>query len=507
MKRVTYIKYVILLAIIEGCMGSKSAEKLYYDLMRGYDELIRPVENVTEPVIVKFGVSISQLIDVDEKNQILVTSVWVKQEWHDFKLTWDPEEYDGLESIRIPIEQLWRPDFVLYNNADGDYDMQFMTNAIVGYKGDVFWMPPAIFKTSCLIEIEFFPFDEQLCKMKFGSWTHDSKYIDMAKLSGSVDLEDYWPNGEWAIMEAPINRHNLSYPCCPNEFYIDITVEFVIHRKPLFYVVTLVIPCLLISFLTILVFYLPSDAQEKITLSISILLALIVFLLLIPSIIPPTSNNLPLIGRYMLFTMGLVTASIFVTVVVINIHFRSATTHEMPQWIRKVFLQTLPTILCMSRPGGVQLCDGCKTPRAKRTSLNGVPFHPIWVGPDMKLSTKYMMNTITPSLLEEIQQRDNGGECSNKNELPTECREAVDSIEYIASHLKLYDENNLISEDWKYVAMVIDRIFLWVFAVLCTSGTLGIILNSPMLWEPEGKHNTTIPVPPEILHSVTYSEP
>ncbi|XP_071946484.1 neuronal acetylcholine receptor subunit beta-2-like [Antedon mediterranea] len=496
------LSYYIVLVTIAGCFGSKSAEKLYNDLMRGYEKLIRPVENFTDPVIVKFGVSISQLIDVDEKNQILVTSVWVKQEWHDFKLTWDPDDYEGLETIRIPIDELWRPDFVLYNNADGDYDLQFMTNAIVGYRGDVFWMPPAIFKTSCLIKIEFFPFDEQTCKMKFGSWTHDSSFIDMTPLYKSVNLEDYWPNGEWQIMEAPVERNNLSYLCCPNEFYIDITVKFIIHRKPLFYIVTLVIPCMLISFLTVLVFYLPSDAQEKITLSISILLALIVFLLLIPSIIPPTSNNLPLIGRYMLFTMGLVTASIFVTVIVINVHFRSATTHEMPDWIRNVFLHTFPKILCMSRPGGAKLCDRCDKSRGKRMSSNGRPFYPMWSSPDFKLSTKYMMNTITPSLLEEIQQRDS--DIDNSQDLPTECREAIDSIEYIASHLKLSDEDSLIREDWKYVAMVIDRIFLWVFAVLCTSGTLGIILNSPMLWEPVTKHNTTIPIPPILLESYEY---
>lgn len=72
------------------------------------------------------------------------------------------------------------------------------------------------------------------------------------------------------------------------------------------------------------------------TLSISVLLSLTVFLLVIVELIPSTSSAVPLIGKYMLFTMVMVIASIIITVIVINTHHRSPSTHTMPAWIRKV---------------------------------------------------------------------------------------------------------------------------------------------------------------------------
>ena len=137
-------------------------------------------------------------------------------------------------------------------------------------------------------------------------------------------------------------RHERKYNCCENIF-IDIVYSFHIRRLPLFYTINLIIPCLLISFLTVLVFYLPSDSGEKITLCISVLLTLtgkikrfnfintrivLVFLLVITEIIPSTSLVVPLIGEYLLFTMIFVTLSVMISVFVLNIHYRNPAMHR-----------------------------------------------------------------------------------------------------------------------------------------------------------------------------------
>jgi hypothetical protein len=57
----------------------------------------------------------------DEKNQIMTTNVWLRQEWYNHKLQWDPAMYANITKINIPSSSIWVADIVLYNNADGDY--------------------------------------------------------------------------------------------------------------------------------------------------------------------------------------------------------------------------------------------------------------------------------------------------------------------------------------------------------------------------------------------------
>ncbi|XP_039267702.2 neuronal acetylcholine receptor subunit alpha-3-like [Styela clava] len=459
-------KYIFFfLTLITGCFGTRDEEKLYRVLFSDYNPWIRPVENANDSVVVALELFMSQLVKVDEINQIMMTNLWLKQEWFDYKMQWDPSLYGDVRYLRIPSENIWRPDIVLYNTAVGRFQVEQTTKALVHYTGSITWTPPAIFKSSCSIDVSYFPFDTQNCTMKFGSWTYDKARLDLLMYSNKVNRKEYWESGEWEVLDASGYRHERKYNCCP-EIYPDITYSFYIRRLPLFYMINLIIPCLLISFLSVLVFYLPSDCGEKITLCISVLLSLTVFLLVITEIIPSTSLVIPLIGEYLLFTMIFVTLSIVVTVFVLNVHHRSPNTHEMPAWMKTLFLEILPKILLMKRP------------KSKRSALRDLAKATLGNG-RRTLQTESYRDKIR-SLPTQDGHNAGRSEQTTQHCFSADVKRAIDGVTYIAKHMQREDDASDVVNDWKYVAMVIDRIFLCIFVIGCIIGTTSLFLQ-PML--------------------------
>ena len=77
-----------------------------------------------------------------------------------------------------------------------------------------------------------------------------------------MNLKDYYPSGEWDILHVPAERHARIYECCPDEIYPDIFFNITLRRKTLFYTVNLIIPCVGISCLSVLTFYLPAGMAK-----------------------------------------------------------------------------------------------------------------------------------------------------------------------------------------------------------------------------------------------------
>ena len=88
---------------------------------------------------------------------------------------------------------------VLYS-ADEDIDSKFPTNIVVYSDGTCSWVPLGLYISSCPIDITWFPFDDQNCTMKFGSWTYDGSKINLTSMYDSIDINTYQLNGEWKLL-------------------------------------------------------------------------------------------------------------------------------------------------------------------------------------------------------------------------------------------------------------------------------------------------------------------
>ncbi|KAJ8954300.1 hypothetical protein NQ318_005884, partial [Aromia moschata] len=516
---------IVLDFFVEYCLSNPDAKRLYDDLLSNYNRLIRPVSSNNDTVLVKLGLRLSQLIELNLKDQILTTNVWLEHEWEDHKFMWDPLEYGGVTELYVPSEHIWLPDIVLYNNADGEYVVTTMTKAVLKHTGKVLWTPPAIFKSSCEIDVRYFPFDQQTCFMKFGSWSYDGNQIDLKhinqkpgedKVEVGIDLREYYPSVEWDILGVPAERHEKYYPCCA-EPYPDIFFNITLRRKTLFYTVNLIVPCVGISYLSILVFYLPADSGEKVALCINILFSLTMFFLLISEIIPSTSLALPLLGKYILFTMVMVAFSVVITIIILNVHYRKPSTHKMAPWVRSVFIKNIPKLLLMRVPKDLLTelaahkipsnrvvmkkrdLDAMPSSRSSSTSTssssmnrtsgcNGL--HSTTTTNRLRgfagaLSGRLGYNGL-PSVFSGLDESDSGTRKnipSNWKKQYTMLCSSNTTFKDKISSMRCSNVAQKEDQDWGFVAMVLDRLFLWIFIITSIAGTISILCEAPALYD------------------------
>uniref|UniRef100_A0AAV2KPE1 Acetylcholine receptor subunit beta n=1 Tax=Knipowitschia caucasica TaxID=637954 RepID=A0AAV2KPE1_KNICA len=445
---------------------------------------VRPARFWQDRVMVRVGMTLSQLVSLNEKNGEMTTNVFMNMAWTDYRLSWNPKDYDDIDVLRIPVMKVWRPDIYLINNNDGQFDVALYVNVLVYSDGTVNWLPPAIYRSSCSIEVAYFPFDWQNCSMVFRSYTYDASEVELQYFLDEdgneiqeivIDENAFTENGEWNICHKP-SRKNVK-----EDLYEDITFYLIIERKPLFYIINIIVPCILTSVLAIFVFYLPPGAGEKMTLSISVLIALTVFMLLLADRVPETSLAIPIIVNYVMFTMILVTFSVILSVVVLNLHHRTPSTHIMPAWVRTAFIDFLPKYIGMARPEQEESEEqgeesGEATPIRSHNGRSPGEYCIRKLNPDLVLP--WRGGCEVPVQL----QRHPDGYCLI---LPPNLKSAIAAVTYMSEQLQKQDTDDSMTGDWQFIALVVDRLFLWLFVIITSLGTLAMFLDASFNYTPD----------------------
>eukprot|EP00795_Rhopilema_esculentum_P010813 gene10813-19622_t len=327
--------------------------RIYNAIIKGYETDIHPSDPVfsTKVVKVTLDVQLIRILEINERDQFVKLYVWVNQYWTNPLLRWDPKEYGNVTTLFVNPAKVWVPDIVLYNSIDenGEFSGGLETykhKVQVNYDGKNSWLNPAIFRSICPMDVRFFPFDDQVCKLKFGSWAHDASMIDIEDPPNSTSANDYYINhGEWELLGLTAKRNAKKYQCCANPF-VDMTLTVSVRRHAISYELTLIIPCALLSSLVYLGFILPPESGERIGLSITVLLAVTVFQEMTSQLMP--RFDFPFLAQYYLATIFQTAFSLVVTTVILNFYHRS--NREMPWLVRLILLKWMyPVLFCASK--------------------------------------------------------------------------------------------------------------------------------------------------------------
>ena len=143
----------------------------------------------------------------------------------------------------------------------------------------------------------------------------------------------YVESGDWDIVNiASIISETDHGDCCPFNFS-EVVYTLKMRRKSLYYMFYLVIPSVVLTVVALSSFLIHVESGERIGFVTTILLAMTVFLLVIPSFLPVTSDSLPVLGVNLQATMIIIALVLFANIFVVRVYFKDGTP---PDWIEKI---------------------------------------------------------------------------------------------------------------------------------------------------------------------------
>ncbi|XP_031430124.1 5-hydroxytryptamine receptor 3A-like [Clupea harengus] len=411
----------------------------------------RPAVNLSTPTIANISFTLYAVLGVNEKTQILTTFLWLRLYWfHEF-LIWDPEKCDGVTKISLPVNELWTPDIIIYEFVDDDVS-QACPYVYVNHTGHIRYDRMLRLVSACNLEIFSFPFDIQNCTFTFGSYMHTIKDVrvspalSFAEMSGN-SKQYLEASGEWELVvilgEASILQFGI------DEWDI-ITFWVVIKRRPMLYVVNLLIPSSFLMIIDILSFYLPPHSVDRASFKMTLILGYTVFLLIMNDLLPSTANGTPIIGIYFSVCLALMVISLLETVVITNVlHTNSTKYRDVPHWVRVVVLGFIARLICYRWPEEItsvvqEKPDNSGT-RAIQPPAQSTPAH-----------QSRNMSGVLPLAVPELTQ-------------------ICQDVNVIRSHISDLQKASEMMDQWCHVGYILDFLLFRIYLMLITCYAVVII--------------------------------
>ena len=339
---------VILLAMTCGVesIWHDHHQRLVSHLFTNYSKHVRPSEDGL-PTNVDIRMEPQKLVFLDEETEALHMKFVLMLRWTDARLRWDPEDFDNISKIFYQQSEIWVPIVSILNSLTKTNPLEFSddTKIPISSEGVILWtIIENSYPTSCPIDTRFYPFDVQICTLHVTFYPMSTNDLnirtdpDFAFYYGSIH------SGTWELIDG---RYSIKDQVDIRDTYNEIYYELVLRRRPLFYVINIILPVIFLSLTTTVVFLLPAEAGEKMGVSITVLLAYSVYLSIISDNLPQTSTYVCYLQVYLTSLLGITALGVMFSVLVLKVH------HRLPdapigQKTRKLIKFASP-ILCINK--------------------------------------------------------------------------------------------------------------------------------------------------------------
>ncbi|XP_062577786.1 neuronal acetylcholine receptor subunit alpha-6-like [Saccostrea cucullata] len=322
-EKVTMARIVIFFLLLIGTVGSTYHEDVYKlsrKLLDGYNDMIRGSKDLSQRTSISFMFNIIKIAEYDEVNGKLAIVGFFFLQWEDYRMKWDPDEYNGTNNVMFESKDVWVPNIML-TTSHSDFRKLGTDDVPVRYdnEGTSYWSPADVFTTSCTPNIYYYPYDTQNCFLYFSSWGYSLYEVVFHSMRDDVNTYLYSEHGLWNLTATSV----FVFKDTTNQIN-SMVIKLTLTRMPTFYLINMILPIIVIGLLNILVFLLPAESGERVGYSITVLLAIAVFQTIASDKLPHVSR--PQISLLCIkLLIDLVLSVLVTTLTIVSLYF-----YDMP---------------------------------------------------------------------------------------------------------------------------------------------------------------------------------
>ena len=261
-------------------------QALLKDAIPKYNPRTRPVKKHTTTTNVSVTVLVERIADWDLKSGTLRIDGELILSWKDEHLSWDPEQFDGLDNVFFSMGEIWTPEISLWSMSETSYISRLLdwsSPVSVNSSGYCRWWPTMALATHCPPKISNFPFDKTECYLVIGPYAHVSSQISMNM--HDFMFEEGWVDERTDSFYGPYIE-NTEYTVSGKSAKVEIITEenddtkwsvmmlkMTIQRRSIMYAIYVGLPYVIASAIQIAMFIFtrPGSIARSILSSISLL--------------------------------------------------------------------------------------------------------------------------------------------------------------------------------------------------------------------------------------------
>lgn len=136
-------------------------------------------------------------------------------------------------------------------------------SAIVYSNGNLLFSQPTTIYAPCEVNVGFYPFDDQICKLTFGTWSQDISDVRMLLNKGGIDLSSYQNHNEWEIVSVKPSIQTVQLKSQSKNAHSTVVYTIHLRRHALFYMINYILPSIIIAILSLLLFLIPPEVGKR----------------------------------------------------------------------------------------------------------------------------------------------------------------------------------------------------------------------------------------------------